>query len=247
MTPRLAYAAFMLAALAIFLLARRLLPSPATAALSRWERFALVLAAFVGGTFGARLPFLFHYTAEGLTFTGWLADGKTITTGLIGAYVAVELAKLVLGIRVKTGDGYAIPLALALAVGRWGCFFNGCCAGIETSLPWGVDFGDGVRRHPTQIYESLFHAILAGVLFFIVSRGWLQNQRLKFYLIAYFVFRFATEFIRPEPVGWLGLTFFQWMALAAIAGLAVQWVIDRGRAEPRVVNAMDIARESLGA
>jgi phosphatidylglycerol:prolipoprotein diacylglycerol transferase len=149
--------------------------------------------------------------------------GKTITTGLIGAYIGVEVVKLILGIRVKTGDDFAVPIALALAVGRWGCFFNGCCYGVATDLPWGVDFGDGVRRHPTQIYESLFHTLMAGVFIFIVQRGWLRQQRLKFYLIAYFAFRFATEFIRPEPVAALGLTFYQWVALAAIGGLAGQW------------------------
>jgi prolipoprotein diacylglyceryltransferase len=219
----------MLAALAVFLLARRVLPSGELAKLTRWERLALILAAFVGGTFGARLPFLFHLTPEGVTFTAWLADGKTITTGLIGAYLGVELAKLALGIWAKTGDAYAVPLALALAVGRWGCFFNGCCYGVETSLPWGVDFGDGVRRHPTQIYESLFHFVMAGVLMVVVSRRWLPRQRLKLYLIAYFSYRFATEFIRPEPVGLWGLTFYQWVSLAAIAALSLQWWMDRSR------------------
>ncbi|MFL5339954.1 MAG: prolipoprotein diacylglyceryl transferase [Gemmataceae bacterium] len=246
MSPRLAYAVFMLAALAIFLLARRVLPAGELAKLSRLERLALTLAAFVGGTFGARLPFLFHVTPEGVSFTAWLADGKTITTGLVGAYLGVELAKLALGIRAKTGDAYAVPLALALAVGRWGCFFNGCCFGTPTDLPWGVDFGDGVRRHPTQIYESLFHAILAGVLIVIAKHGWLPRQRLKFYLIAYFAYRFASEFIRPEPTGWFGLTFYQWVAVVAIVGLAVQWWIDRPNARS-VVYAEGVIPHSPGS
>jgi prolipoprotein diacylglyceryltransferase len=241
MSPRLAYSAFMLAALAVFLLARRVLPAGELAKLSRGERIALALAAFVGGTFGARLPFLFQVTPSGVAFTAWLADGKTITTGLVGAYLGVELAKLALGIRAKTGDAYAVPLALALAVGRWGCFFNGCCYGVETTLPWGVDFGDGVRRHPTQIYESLFHLLMAGVLIAVVRRGWLPRQRLKLYLIAYFSYRFATEFIRPEPAGLWGLTFYQWVAAGAIAGLSIQWWVDRP-AKPRAMNHDSLAQ-----
>ena len=223
MSPRHLYAAFMLAAVAVFLLARHVVGNGELNRLSRLERLALTLAAFVGGTFGARLPFVFHVTPEGVSWSAWLADGKTITTGLIGAYLGVELAKLALGIRAKTGDAYAIPLALALAVGRWGCFFNGCCFGVPTDLPWGVDFGDGIRRHPTQIYEVLFHAVMAGVLIAIARRRWLKHQRLKFYLIAYFAYRFVSEFIRPEPAVLWGLTWYQWVALAAIAGLAVQW------------------------
>ena len=225
MTQRLAYAAFMLAALAVFLLARRVLPksSDGLSSLTPLERLAIGLAAFAGGTIGARLPFVISMSSEGLSFEQWFGDGKTITTGLIGAYLGVELVKLILGIRVKTGDDFAVPMALALAVGRWGCFFNGCCFGTPTSLPWGVDFGDGVRRHPTQIYESLFHAIMAGVLIEIARHGWLKHQRLKFYLLAYFAYRFATEFIRPEPVAWMGLTFYQWIAVLASAGLVAQW------------------------
>src|SRR5262249_260439 len=151
----------------------------ALAALPWWKRLLLTLAGFVGGSLAAKLPFAWADSAV------WLADGKTITAGLIGAYFSVELAKLGLRVSVKTGDTYALPLALALAVGRWGCYFNGCCAGIATDLPWGVDFGDGIRRHPTQIYESLFHLSMAAVLFEIMRRDAFPLQRLKLYLIAY--------------------------------------------------------------
>ena len=115
---------------------------------------------------------------------------------------------------------------LALAVGRWGCFFNGCCYGVVTTLPWGVDFGDGIPRHPTQIYESLFHATMAGVLIVIARRGLIPHQRLKLYLIAYCGYRFLTEFIRPEPTLAGGLTFYQWFVLPCAAALMVQWWYD---------------------
>jgi len=227
MPPHPAYALFMLLALVVFLAARRFVPKPA--ALARvpwWKRALLALAAFVGGSLGAKLPFVWS-APEGSPAAGWLADGKTITTGLIFAYLAVEAAKWLLDVRVKTGDTFALPLALALAVGRWGCFFNGCCFGIETTLPWGVDFGDGVRRHPTQVYESLFHVAMAGVLALLLWRGVLRGQQLKLYLIAYGVYRFGTEFIRPELAWWLGLTFYQWAALALVVGLSLQWWVDR--------------------
>jgi phosphatidylglycerol:prolipoprotein diacylglycerol transferase len=126
-------------------------------------------------------------------------------------------------VRVKTGDSFALPLALALAVGRWSCFFNGCCYGRPTDLPWGVDFGDGVLRHPTQVYESLFHLTMAGVLLWLMGRGLFRTHRLQLYLIAYGVFRFATEYLRPEPAGMLGLTYYQWAALVLVVGPAAQW------------------------
>jgi phosphatidylglycerol:prolipoprotein diacylglycerol transferase len=221
--PRAAYGLFMLLALAVFVLARRCLPRSAVANLPPHQQLLLALAAFVGGTFAAKLPFAWS-TGAWYRPEAWVADGKTITTGLVGAYLAVEVVKVFLGIRVKTGDSFALPLALALAVGRWGCFFNGCCYGRPTDLPWAVDFGDSVPRHPTQVYESLFHFIMAGVLLMIMQRGLLRTHRLQLYLIAYGAFRFATEYIRPEPVGLLGLTDYQWVAVVLVVGLASQWL-----------------------
>src|SRR5262249_56462606 len=107
--PHLAYSAFMLLALAVFLLARRCFPQPNVAPR---HQFVLGLAAFLGGTFAAKLPFVLGVTGE---TTAWLADGKTITTALVGAYIAVELPKAALGVRPKTGDPLAVPLAPALA------------------------------------------------------------------------------------------------------------------------------------
>jgi prolipoprotein diacylglyceryltransferase len=54
----------------------------------------------------------------------------------------------------------------------------------------------------------------------------LRYQRLKLYLICYCVYRFFTEFIRPEPIWWAGLTFYQWDAIVLAAGLAAQWMWD---------------------
>jgi phosphatidylglycerol---prolipoprotein diacylglyceryl transferase len=245
MTPnRLGYLAFMLLAVLAFFLARRLFPPPRPAPLSRLEQLTLALAAFVGGTLLAKLPFVWDSSAGLWDLATWTADGKTITTGLVGAYLSVEVVKLLLGIKAKTGDGLAIPLACALAIGRWGCFVNGCCAGQPTSLPWCVDFGDGVCRHPTQIYESLFHAIWAVILIRLNQRNVLRYQRLKLYLLAYCGFRFAIEFIRTEPK-WLGeLTYYQVIVALFAVFLIVQWVIDARRLR-RESNANGSARRAV--
>jgi prolipoprotein diacylglyceryltransferase len=216
----LLYAAFMALALLVAAVARRRLPpDPLLFALPRRQRLAIALAAFVGGVVGARLPF------AGSGFD----DGKTILGGFGGGYLAVELTKLALGVRAKTGDSFALPVALACAVGRWGCFFHGCCAGKATTLPWAFDFGDGVPRHPTQLYEFLFHLAMAWALYATAARGSLRFQRMKLYLIAYCGFRFAVEFLRTEPRILLGLSGYQWAAAAFAALLAVQWRHDRRR------------------
>jgi prolipoprotein diacylglyceryltransferase len=226
MLPRHYYSLFMVLAAAVFLMVRRVQPR-SQPPLPRMQRFLLGYAALVGGAFAAKIGFVLASTGTWLDAGAWFSDGKTITTGFLGAYLGVELAKLVLHIDAKTGDDYALPLALALAVGRWGCFFNRCCFGSPTDLPWGIDPGTGVVCHPVPVYESFFHLSLAGVLMVIIARGWLRYQRLKFYLIAYGAFRFLTEWIRPEPEWAAGLTFYQWVSLVLIGGLAVQWWWDR--------------------
>lgn len=240
MLPRPYYTLFMLLSLAVFVIARQLQPRSAALARLSWRtRTALALAGFLGGVLGAKLPFL--NDGDGWLAGVWFRDGKTITTGLVGAYLGVELAKFALNLSIKTGDSFAIPLALAMTVGRWGCFFNGCCAGQATDLPWSVDFGDGVCRHPTQVYESLFHLGMAIVLAELTRARLLSNQRLKLYLVVYCVYRFLTEMIRPEPAALAGLTFYQGIVAVFAAGLIAQWL-----GEMRGADRSQAADASLG-
>lgn len=115
-----------------------------------------------------------------------------------------------------------ITLALGTAVGRVGCFLTGLpdkTYGVTTTLPWGVDFGDSVARHPTQLYESLFVLTFALALWLAMRRRPLPPGALfRLYFASYFAFRFAVEFIKPrEP--FLGpLSAIQ---LASLAGVAL--------------------------
>src|SRR4051794_21010921 len=100
-----AYAAFMALAAGVFALARRCFPNPALDRLTPARRRGVALGGFLGGVLGAKLPFA---VAGGDWLAGaWLADGKTVSTGLVGAYLGVEAAKRALGVRAKTGDGFA--------------------------------------------------------------------------------------------------------------------------------------------
>lgn len=147
--------------------------------------------------------------------------------GLVGGYFGVEAAKWAMGLRIKTGDSFAAPVAAAIAVGRLACLCAPCCYGTPTELPWGVDFGDGVRRHPTQLYEFAFHATAAIFLLRWQQRGRFRGQLVKLYILAYLVFRFATEFLRPEPPGWLELSIYQWCALLTAPVFLWLWWRDR--------------------
>ena len=87
--------------------------------------------------------------------------------------------KRYIGLRTSTGDLYAIPLALGIAIGRIGCFLTGLSDntyGVPSNLPWAVDFGDGIPRHPTQLYEILFLLALIPFLYRVLKKVSLQNK-----------------------------------------------------------------------
>ena len=139
-----------------------------------------------------------------------------------------------LGIRVKTGDSFAVPVAAAVAIGRLGCFVAGCCHGTVTTLALGQSTSATAthRRHPTQLYESAFHLAAALALAWLQRRGLLRGQLIKLYIIAYLIYRFLTEFIRPEPVLALGLTGYQWACLGLVPVFVGLWVRDAQGSAP---------------
>jgi phosphatidylglycerol:prolipoprotein diacylglycerol transferase len=224
MNHDLRYALVMLAAVAVLtVLLRRW---QARLPLTWWEKLGIGIGGFCGAMIGAKLPFALSDWSGLLTGTTWLADGKTILCGIVGGYFGVEAAKWTLNIRVKTGDTFAVPVAVAVAIGRLACFVGGCCYGTETTLPWGMRFeraGDSGLRHPTQLYEAAFHLALAALLFACQQRGLFRGQLVKLYILCYLAYRFGTEFIRPEPRLIGCLTGYQWASLALMPLFAWLW------------------------
>lgn len=214
MNHDLQYALVMLTAVVIMsLLLRR---SQARLPLAGWQKFALGVGGFCGAMIGAKLPFALSDWSGLMDGTTWLAEGKTIMCGIVGGYFGVEVAKWTFDIRVKTGDTFAVPVAVAVAVGRVACFIGGCCFGTPTNLPWGFRFQlaqDDRLRHPTQLYEAAFHLVMAATLLMLQRRGMFRGQLVKLYILIYLGYRFLTEFIRPEPRMLAGLTGYQWAAL----------------------------------
>lgn len=144
---------------------------------------------------------------------------------MVSGYFGVELAKWWIGLTIKTGDSFVVPVAASIAVGRLACFCGGCCYGTPTNLPWGIRFPaiDDLARHPTQLYESLFHLLAAVVCAALIRRQMFRGQLIKFYFIAYFSYRFASEMIRPEARIVGGLTAYQWSTLLFIPLFAGLW------------------------
>jgi len=147
-----------------------------------------------------------------------LDGGKTIIGAILGGWAAVEIAKRRVGIGLRTGDLLVQPLLIGTLIGRIGCFLAGTADqtfGRATTLPWGFDFGDGVRRHPLQLYEIIF---LAMYYFMVERRRYpvLENgDRFRLYVFSYFGARFIFEFLKDAPRA-LNLDVLQWAALAGM-------------------------------
>jgi len=137
-----------------------------------------------------------------LLLSGFNEIGKSVVGGLAGAILAIEILKRRLGITGSTGLRFAAPLAAAIAVGRLGCFFAGIedrTYGTPTDLPWGYDFGDGVSRHPVQLYEAFAMALFLAAFVPMLRRGYRIAASAGFYLFigVYAGQRFLWEFIKP--------------------------------------------------
>jgi phosphatidylglycerol:prolipoprotein diacylglycerol transferase len=187
------------------------------------ERWQVIAAAAFGAALGSRL--LGWLENPLLAWHSSLAGGKTIVGGIAGGWIAVEAVKAQLGIKVRTGDLLAIPLAAGIAIGRVGCFLTGLpdqTYGTATSLPWGVDFGDGVRRHPTQLYEIVFLVLFSVILWRALRRVSVGAFPLqvgdvfRLFIIGYGTWRIAIDFLKPEP-RLLGMSVIQWRCAGGLA------------------------------
>jgi phosphatidylglycerol---prolipoprotein diacylglyceryl transferase len=186
-----------------------------------WYFTALGIGAMAGAIF---------FGTFNLGLAGFWTFGHSIAGAIAGGIVSVEIYKLVRGIRGSTGLPFVGPLATGIAVGRFGCFFAGLpdyTYGTPTALPWGVDFGDGIARHPVQLYESAaMFAFLAVYLRALQARSELF-LRDGFYLFVgwYALQRFAWEFLKPYPtvLGPFNVFHFVCIALFGYSLFMMRW------------------------
>lgn len=178
----------------------------------------VAVGAIVGAALGAKLSF---WLDDPLTaFANFpdlrhLLEGKSIIGALLGGLLGVELAKKIAGVNNSTGDAFVLPLTLGMCIGRVGCFLAGLddhTYGVATALAWGVDFGDGIPRHPTQLYEIAFLLVQYTLIHTRRNALSVSGDRFRAFMIGYLLFRLLIEFIKPVfyiyPGGLSGL---QWL------------------------------------
>ncbi len=152
---------------------------------------------------------------------GELFGGMVFYGGLFGA-----LAGAAIYCKIKKldfmfyADIYAPAIPLFHAFGRLGCFFAGCCYGIES--PWGVIYHNellpeenGVTRLPIQLIEAGLNLIIMLVLILMSRKKMKKGTLLCSYFIIYAVVRFTDEFFRGDIIRGIlfGLSTSQWLSI----------------------------------
>jgi phosphatidylglycerol:prolipoprotein diacylglycerol transferase len=190
------------------------------------DRLDLLMIAVCAGIVGARAryvwerPELFTHDDHGaaLDWSGRIALAIDFDRGGMVWYGGAVLAAaaIVIYLRARRRDLLAagdllIPaMLLGLGIGRVGCFFNGCCYGHPTDLPWGVACPTypGHPVHPTQLYETVACLGVVGALMWYWPRRRATGVVFALSLIAYGLWRFTNEFLRGDdkiPSTLLGL------------------------------------------
>jgi prolipoprotein diacylglyceryltransferase len=138
-------------------------------------------------------------------------------------------------------DALVVPAALALCVlacGNFAWALSEPGFGVPTALPWGMDFGDGVLRHPVMLYEAAFCALAAWAHERGAGAAFRPGDRARLFLLAYCGFRVLVDYVRPpfdtpllvemlHPDPWLYgriMTGEQWICLLAVAVLFPAWL-----------------------
>jgi len=184
----------------------------------------IIVGAIFGAALGAKIVYWFEDPIK--TFHHWnnityLMEGKTIVGGLLGGLIGVETAKKIISWKSSTGDEFVLPLAVGMMIGRIGCFLTGLddhTYGIATTWFTGIDFGDGVKRHPTQIYEIVFLFLLIIILMTLKKKQlvlW-EGYLFQLFMLSYLAFRLMIDSIKPTPHPYFHLNNIQ---LACILGI----------------------------
>ena len=135
--------------------------------------------------------------------SGWVVYGGLLG-GILGALIWCKWKKW------KFSEYFPVLIpcvALAQGFGRIGCFFAGCCGGIETNAWYGIQFPAGSLAWtttspiiPTQLIMSAGDFLLFAFLYHNLTKGKHPEDTGAWYLILYSVGRFAVEFIRGDLV-----------------------------------------------
>lgn len=188
-------------------------------ALMRMILFCLLFAIISG-------KLLYAVTRHPYSLLEWkdyiFHGGFVFYGGLLGSIVGLFIfSRLKAFCFLDYLDIFLSVLPLGQAIGRLGCFLNGCCYGIPysglLSVPYPVN-ETTIPVFPTWFFESAFTLVL--FLFFHLSEKiTYRGLRSSIYMISYSIFRFVIEFFRGDSIRgyWYGLSTSQWISVVTMS------------------------------
>lgn len=173
------------------------------------------LGVILGGRIGYILFYNFTAFAENplIIFKIW-QGGMSFHGGMLGVFIALFLfGRKTHKTFFQVSDFIAPMVPIGLGAGRIGNFINKELLGrpVDVDLPWAMDFGDHIARHPSQLYQALSEGLLLFlILWFFSAKPRPRMAVSALFLICYGGFRFVTEFFRT-PDAHIGFVAFDWM------------------------------------
>jgi len=185
---------------------------------AKYRRIQLgtLLGAIVGAKIAAIVGDL-RWPIESADASAVLSVGRSITGGLLFGFLTAEVLKRLADYHEPPNDRFAAVLPFSIAIGRVGCILVGCCGGMPTDSWLALPDEHGVMRHPTALYDLLFHLTLGIAFVVLLRRRMLRGRLFALHLCLYGVFRFAIEPLRDTRVYALGFSAYQLFALALLA------------------------------
>ncbi|MGL6105804.1 prolipoprotein diacylglyceryl transferase [Romboutsia sp.] len=185
----------------------------------------LAIFAIPLGLLGARLYYvIFNWgfysqdPSQILNFRGGgMAIHGALIAGILTGYVYTKIKKIEF---LKMADTVLIGMPLAQAIGRWGNFINGEAHGGPTNLPWGI-MVDGVRVHPTFLYESIWNLGIFILLWCTRKKKQYEGQIIVWYIGLYSLGRFFIEGLRTDSLMIGPLRIAQIMSLTGVVGAII--------------------------
>ncbi len=193
----------------------------------------LALWCIPAAVVGARLYYVIfewsYYAANPMEIINIRGGGLAIHGALIAAvftgYVFCRVKKLSFW---ENTDIVAPSIIIGQAIGRWGNFLNNEAHGGPTDLPWGIVV-DGVKVHPTFLYESLWNFLVFLFLMYYRKHKKTDGEVFLLYGILYSVARFLIEGLRTDSLMFLGFRTAQLISLATILCFGALFVYFRKR------------------
>ncbi len=202
---------------------------------------SLTFSVPVGVVLGGRIGFVVQHPHELFTDPMFAIriweGGMAFFGGLAGALLAILWVVHRYKLRfLNVTDVAVFPATIGLALGRLANFVNGELVGKPTGKSWGVVFPsvDLLPRYPSQLFESVSHFIMLGMLLFVKFKygSWAASRpgALSYlFLICYGVFRFFTDFYRDDDTYWGPFSDGQWFSIgvALLGVILIRYVLSK--------------------